>query len=126
MTGEIVPRDILRRWRRQSRGPIIARASSGTATPIPTPIPTPVQSLFASERTVAVVVVGSVCTVVDVLVVDASVLLSVVVTTGLAFVTVVERVDDDPEDDDVDGDGLGELDDGEDEVEEVEEDTDAD
>ena len=81
-----------------------ARASSGTATPIPTPIPTPVQSLFVPEWTAATVVVEIVGTIADVLDVDASVLLSVVVTTGLAFVTVVERVDDDPEDDDVDGD----------------------
>jgi hypothetical protein len=87
-----------------------ARARRGTATPIPTPIPMPVQSLFAPSWGVAAVV-DVVSVVVDVLVVDSSVLLSVVVSTGLAFVVI---------DDELDGDELGEFDDGDDDcVEEV-------
>jgi hypothetical protein len=99
----------------------IAKASSGTAKPMPTPIPMLVQSLFApgwaSAAAAAAAVVEVVSTVVDVLVVDSSVLLSVVVTTGLAFVTTAERVDDE-----LDGDELGEFDDEtDDDVEEVDE-----
>jgi hypothetical protein len=77
---------------------------------MPTPIPMPVQSLFALSWGVAAVV-DVVSVVVDVLVVDSSVLLSVVVSTGLAFVVI---------DDELDGDELGEFDDGDDDcVEEV-------
>jgi hypothetical protein len=77
---------------------------------MPTPIPMPVQSLFAPSWGVAAVV-DVVSVVVDVLVVDSSVLLSVVVSTGLAFVVI---------DDELDGDELGEFDDGDDDcVEEV-------
>jgi hypothetical protein len=87
---------------------------------MPTPIPMPVQSLFAPGWASAAdaAVVEMVSTVVDVLVVDSSVLLSVVVTTGLAFVVIGERVDDE-----LDGDELGELDDDEADadVEEVDE-----
>jgi hypothetical protein len=87
-----------------------ARARRGIATPMPTPIPMPVQSLFAPSWGVAAVV-DVVSVVVDVLVVDSSVLLSVVVSTGLAFVVI---------DDELDGDELGEFDDGDDDcVEEV-------
>jgi hypothetical protein len=86
-----------------------ARARRGIATPIPTPIPMPVQSLFAPSWGVAAVV-DVVSVVVDVLVVDSSVLLSVVVvSTGLAFVVIDESVDDE-----LDGDELGEFDDEDD------------
>jgi hypothetical protein len=91
-----------------------ARARRGIATPMPTPIPMPVQSLFAPSWGVAAVV-DVVSVVVDVLVVDSSVLLSVVVSTGLAFVVIDESVDDE-----LDGDELGEFDDEDDDcVEEV-------
>jgi hypothetical protein len=124
MTGE--PWAALRRRRRQSRGISIAKASSGTATPMLTPMPMPVQSLFAPGWASAAdaAVVEMVSTIVDVPVVDSSVLLSVVVTTGLAFVVIDERDDDGREDVELDGgefdgDELGEFDDGEEDVEVV-------
>jgi hypothetical protein len=93
---------------------------------MPTPIPMPVQSLFAPGWASAAdaAVVEMVSTVVDVPVVDSSVLLSVVVTTGLAFVVIDERDDDGREDVELDGgefdgDELGEFDDGEEDVEVV-------
>jgi len=110
-----------------------ARASRGTVIPTPTPIPKPVQSLFASEWGSAALVnvaVGNA----GVLVVDTSLLLSLVVAADFNLVVLGDRVDDVLGDDvlgDVvlegvvledgnsDGDELGELD-GEDvEVEEV-------
>jgi hypothetical protein len=94
----------------------ISKASSGTATPMPTPIPMSVQSLFAPRWGVAAVVEVA-FEVVIILVGDTSVLLSGVVTTGLAFVMTAEWVDDE-----LDGDELGEFDDEADaDVEEVDE-----
>jgi len=95
-----------------------ASARRGTATPIPTPIPTPVQSLCAFEWASAAAVAGVASAVVDVLEVDFSVLLSAVVITGFAFVVTDERIDDE-----LDGVNLDELDNGEDVVEEVDEDS---
>ena len=146
MTGEIIPRKILRRWRRQSMGPMSARASKGTVMPTPTPIPKPVQSLFASEWSSAALVdvtVGNA----GVLIVMTSLLLSVVVAADLILVVLDDRVDDvlgddvlgddvlgddvlgddvledfvledvELKDDNSDGDELGELDGEDDEVE---------
>lgn len=135
MTGEIIPRNTLRRWRRQSMGPMSARASKGTVIPTPTPIPKPVQFRFASEWGSAALVnitVGNA----GVLVVDTSLLLSLVVAADLILVVLDDRVDDVPgddvlgdvvledlvlEDDDSDGGEIEELNDENDEVEEVDE-----
>lgn len=132
MTGEIIPRKILRRWRRQSMGPMSARASRGTVIPIPTPIPNPVQSLFASEWGSAAsvnVTVGNA----GVLVVETSLFLPLVVAADSILVLLDDRVDDVFGDDvledvvlegvvleDVnsDGDELGELDGEDDEGDE--------
>lgn len=135
MTSEIIPRDILRQWRRQSMGPTSARTSRGTEIPTPTPIPKPVQSLLASEwGSVALVEI----TVGDagVLVVDTSVLLPLAVAADLISVVLDDRVEDvlgddvlgDDvlrdvvlEDDKFDGDEPEVLDDEDDGVEEVDE-----
>jgi hypothetical protein len=93
---------------------------------MPTPIPMLVQSLFALgwASAAAAAVVEVALAVVDILVGDTSVLLSVLVTTGLAFVMIDERVDEELGDDELDGDELdgdkvGEFDDGEEDVEAV-------
>jgi hypothetical protein len=77
---------------------------------MPTPIPMLVQSLFALgwASAAAAAVVEVALAVVDILVGDTSVLLSVLVTTGLAF-----------DGDELDGDKVGEFDDGEEDVEAV-------
>jgi hypothetical protein len=85
---------------------MIASASKGTVMPTPTPIPTPAQSRFAS-LCAAVGAVESAVADVDVLVVDTSLLLSVVVTTEPPLVMTdtsvdVGLVDDELDDEDED------------------------
>jgi hypothetical protein len=105
-------------------GPMIARASKGTAIPTPTPMPMSVQSLFASEWA-AVGVVESAVADVDVLVVGVSLLLSVVVTTEPPLVMTdtsveVELVGDELEDEDDEVEVVDWVDDDVVDVDEVE------